>query len=153
MNMAAQTAGQYKDFLRDTSWYKHAGHNDSGEVAYLALGLAGETGEFVDQVKKIVRVCGFNNYNEFRRIMEEPEHTGKLIEELGDVLWYMTRIMDVIGVDAQELMVRNTYKLYNRLVELEKIDPETTPWPFTDPFLSYDIVKERIDHVRVDEEV
>ncbi len=150
MIIAPQTAEQYKQFLRDTAWYKHAGHNDSGEIAYLALGLAGETGEFIDEVKKIVRVCGFNNYNEFRRIMAEPKHAGKLVEELGDTLWYMTRIMDVLNIDMQELMIRNTFKLYARLKE--KPEFKDLEWPFTDPFLSYENVKERID-VRVDKKI
>jgi NTP pyrophosphatase (non-canonical NTP hydrolase) len=150
--MSAQTIHQYKQFLRDTSWYKHAHHDNSGEIAYLALGLAGETGEFVDQVKKIVRESGFDNYFAFQRIMNEPGGRERLIEELGDVLWYMTRIMDVLKIDIQDLMVLNTYKLYTRLLELEKIDPKETPWPFTDPFISYENVKEQLD-VHIDEEV
>ncbi len=148
MNMATQTADQYKQFLRDTSWYKHAGNNDSGEIAYLALGLAGETGEFIDEVKKIVRVCGFNNYNEFRRIMSEPGHMDKLVEELGDTLWYITRIMDVMNIDTQELMIRNTYKLYARLKE--KPEFKDLEWPFTDPLISYENVKEVIEDVHID---
>ncbi|KKN65416.1 hypothetical protein LCGC14_0481360 [marine sediment metagenome] len=148
MIIAPQTAEQYMQFLKDTSWYKHAGHNDSGEIAYLALGLAGETGEFVDQVKKIVRVSGFNNYNEFRRILAESGREELLVEELGDVLWYMTRLMDVLNIDIQELMVRNTYKLYARL--REKPEFKDLEWPFTDPFISYENVKERIDHVCID---
>lgn len=149
---AAQTAMQYEQFLRETCWYKHAGHNNSGELAYLALGLAGETGEFVDRVKKIVRVSGFDNYSEFRRILESEEHKEKLVEELGDVLWYMTRIMDILDIDATELMIRNTYKLFARLKDKpEFLDLE---WPFTDPFISYNNVKEVIEgNVHIDEEV
>ncbi len=150
MIIAPQTAEQYKQFLKDTSWYKHAGHNDSGEIAYLALGLAGETGEFVDQVKKVVRVSGFNNYNKFRRVMAEAGIDERLIEELGDVLWYMTRIMDVLNIDMQELMIRNTFKLYARLKE--KPEFKDLEWPFTDPFLSYENIKERIN-VRVDKTI
>ncbi len=150
--MAAQTAEQYRQFLQDTSWYKHAGHDNSGEIAYLALGLAGETGEFVDQVKKVVRESGFDNYNEFRRIMELDGVKDKLIEELGDVLWYMTRIMDVLKIDIQELMIRNTHKLYGRLKE--KPEFEDLEWPFTDPFISYTAVTEVIaGNVHIDEEV
>ena len=149
--MAAQTAGQYRQFLADTSWYKHAGHDNSGEIAYLALGLAGETGEFVDQVKKVVRESGFDNYNEFRRVMELDGVRDKLIEELGDVLWYMTRIMDVLKVDVHELMIRNTFKLFGRL----KDKPEflELEWPFTDPLISWENVREVIEGVHIDEEV
>ncbi len=150
--MAKQTAEQYRQFLQDTSWYKHAGHDNSGEIAYLALGLAGETGEFVDQVKKVVRVSGFDNYNEFRRVMESDGVKDKLVEELGDVLWYMTRIMDVLKVDIQELMIHNTFKLFARL----KDKPEflELEWPFTDPFISWENVKEVIENnVHIDEEV
>ncbi len=145
------TNGEYEKFLRDTSWYKHANENSSGELAYLALGLAGETGEFIDEIKKIVRVSGFADREAFG--VEMKGRRKKLIAELGDVLWYFTRIMDVLGTDVQELQVRNTYKLYERLIENESLK-EPPEWPFSDPFSNFDAVQEQIqreeDDVHID---
>jgi hypothetical protein len=56
---------------------------------YISLGLAGEAGEFCDQVKKVLRDDG----NVLTLTRQE-----KLWSELGDVLWYM-------GGAARELRV------------------------------------------------
>lgn len=150
---APQTAIEYEKFLRDTSWYKHANENSSGELGYLALGIAGETGEFVDEIKKIVRESGFNDREAFGEIMKRPGVVQKLKDELGDVLWYFTRIMDVLDTDIQELQVRNTYKLYERLIENESLQIPVT-WPFSDPMISFDNVQDTVqkeeDNVRID---
>ena len=50
------TPEEYAAFLEKGKWYAHADKNDSGELAYHALGIAGEGGEYVDMVKKTVRV-------------------------------------------------------------------------------------------------
>lgn len=56
---------------------------------YISLGLAGETGEFCDQVKKVLRDDGN---------VLVPARQEKLWSELGDVLWYM-------GGAARELRI------------------------------------------------
>jgi hypothetical protein len=53
----------------------------AGQV-YTLLGLCGETGELMNQLKKVIRDDG---------AVLTVERLGKLIDELGDVCWYATR--------------------------------------------------------------
>jgi NTP pyrophosphatase (non-canonical NTP hydrolase) len=108
--MSATKQEEYLDFLRTTKWYKHANMNDSGELAYLSLGLAGESGEFTDLTKKICRDYGYSTH-----IADiSPAIRGRLRDELGDVLWYLTQLCDYLGVSLDELMDINMNKLKAR---------------------------------------
>lgn len=101
---------EYIEFLRTTKWYAHAGQNDSGELAYLSLGLAGEAGEFVDLTKKICRDHGYgHDWNEFSEELIE-----KMSHELGDVLWYLTQLADWLGLTLNDVMRLNMDKLQKR---------------------------------------
>lgn len=66
-----------------------------------ALGLAGESGEFVDLVKKVV----------FHK--KEVDFV-KLREELGDALWYVTACARAIGSSLEEVGRENCEKLERR---------------------------------------
>ena len=66
-----------------------------------ALGLAGEVGEYVEKIKKE----RFHN-REFDRNV--------LIEELGDILWYVAVAADYYGVDLSVVASMNTLKLKKR---------------------------------------
>ncbi len=139
---AAQVAEEYRKFLNDTSWYTHTNEHNAPELMYLTLGLAGESGEFTDAVKKIVRVCGSHDDDAFLNMMiDRGGGERKLLDELGDVLWYLTKLADFMDVSLNDLMVRNTYKLYTRLIEKGQFTAETMPWPFKAPSLSYENVQ------------
>ncbi len=153
------TSAEYRKFINDTSWYTHTDEGNAPELMYLTLGLAGESGEFADAVKKIIRITGSNNDEAFKELMLEDGGEAKLIEELGDVLWYVTKLADFIGLSIDDLMHHNTYKLYNRLIELGHISREGTPWPLTDPGMTESEAaaelfnQEVFCNVRVDEKV
>ena len=66
-----------------------------------SMGLAGETGEVVDILKK---------YFWHGRSLDE-EH---ILEELGDVMWYIAEICNALGYDVDEVMERNIEKLKKR---------------------------------------
>lgn len=66
-----------------------------------ALGLAGESGEVADILKK----CNFQGH---------ALDKDKLIEELGDILWYVALAAQALGTDVSEIMVRNIQKLWKR---------------------------------------
>lgn len=69
-----------------------------------ALGLAGETGEVCDKMKKVIR----DHNGEF-----DMRDEGILFE-LGDCLWYVTRIASYFGFSLQEVIDKNHGKLKSR---------------------------------------
>ena len=72
---------------------------------YLTLGLAGESGEVVDKIKKIVR----NNDGVFT-----DEAKLELQKELGDVLWYLSQLCEELGLSLDEVARMNRAKLEDR---------------------------------------
>lgn len=71
------------------------------------LGLAGETGEVVEKIKKHLR----DKDNVFYLTTEELEELGK---ELGDVLWYISAIAEYNGMSLQYIADKNLEKLEDR---------------------------------------
>jgi len=66
--------------------------------AYYALGLAGETGELIELVKKFVyhgRDADFD----------------KVLREAGDVMWYLTRLLSCYGWTVEDAMDNNVEKM------------------------------------------
>ena len=76
------------------------------EVVYPALGLAGESGEVVDKVKKVLR-----DYNGDFTL---PEKRIEIAKELGDVLWYCAAIADDLGYDFDMIAEINLDKIKSR---------------------------------------
>lgn len=70
-----------------------------------ALGLAGEAGETCDKIKKVYR----DKSGVFKA--EEREAIAK---ELGDVLWYVTRLAACLGFGLDEIADMNVKKLADR---------------------------------------
>jgi len=70
------------------------------KISYLALGLNGEAGEVAEKVKKSIR--------DDKELGEETK------DELGDVLWYLTRLADELGYDLSDIADRNLDKLLDR---------------------------------------
>lgn len=66
-----------------------------------ALGLAGESGEVVDLIKKTL-------------FQEHELDVDSLLDEMGDVLWYLTLICDALGVSLEVPMLLNVAKLRKR---------------------------------------
>lgn len=69
-----------------------------------ALGLAGESGEVCDIIKKVI----------FQNHALESLHIAK---ELGDVLWYIAETATAIGYDLDIIMQMNIDKLKKRYPE------------------------------------
>ena len=66
-----------------------------------AMGLNGEAGEVIDLVKKYM----FQGH--------EPDWD-KLIDEAGDVLWYLAELATGLGVSLEDIAMRNVEKLWRR---------------------------------------
>lgn len=75
--------------------------NDHADLITAALGLAGEGGEFADQIKKW--------YGQGHDL--DQAH---LMEELGDALWYIALAAERLGVSLHEIAYQNTEKLRRR---------------------------------------
>jgi len=69
-------------------------------LEYLALGLNGEAGEVAEKVKKHIR--------------DGKELDEDFAKELGDVLWYLTRLVDELDADMSEVAEANLDKLFDR---------------------------------------
>ena len=92
----------YTEFCRTTAIYPGALERNTEELVYLSLGLAGEAGEVANKVKKLLR-DGKDMYS-----------IDAVRQELGDVMWYLTRLADMLGVTLNEVMRLNTWKLQSR---------------------------------------
>lgn len=99
---------RYRDFVDSkvrlgNSNLASSSNDDNGYYTRLnlgALGLAGESGEVVDLLKKVI------HGKELDR--------SKLVDEMGDVLWYFTLICNVTGLSFDEIMKHNMNKLNER---------------------------------------
>jgi len=74
-------------------------------LEYPTLGLAGEAGEVANIVKKVQRDHGGILNDEIR---------GKLKDELGDVLWYISACADELGITLTQIAEYNVEKLAQR---------------------------------------
>ena len=99
--MVTGTEATYMDFTRRTAKYPK-----SREKEYLMIGLMNEAGEVGGAFKKEIR----DNIN----------NKDLIIDEMGDVLWYLTRLCDVYDVKISELMMNNINKLLGRMTPEER---------------------------------
>ena len=92
---------EYQQQAKQTALYPKRLNN----LEYPTLGLAGEAGEVANIVKKIQRDFGGEI---------TPEIRGKLKDELGDVLWYISACADELGLTLEEIAEFNVEKLADR---------------------------------------
>ena len=69
-----------------------------------ALGIAGESGEIVDLIKKVL-------YH------DHELDTDKLCKEIGDLLWYFVLLCETTGLTLEQVMETNVAKLRKRYPE------------------------------------
>ena len=74
---------------------------DQVMIVWNALGLAGEAGEVVDYIKKGI-------------MHQQGLDRGKIVKELGDVLWYIAALCTHLGITMSEVMDGNIAKLKAR---------------------------------------
>ena len=86
----------YMDFTRKTAKYPKR-----REKEYLMIGLMNEAGEVGGAFKKEIR--------------DRVDNTELIIDEMGDVLWYLPRLCDAYDIKISELMVNNIDKLTQRM--------------------------------------
>ncbi len=74
----------------------------SAKIIYPALGLACEAGEVANQVKKIIRDDGGK---------PTDDRKNKIIDKLGDVLWYCAAVASDLEIKLDEVIRANLHKL------------------------------------------
>lgn len=93
---------EYQIKSRKTAKYPDAGNN----FIYPTLGLAGESGEIAEKIKKVLRDSG-------GVVSDEAKDALKL--ELGDVLWYVSQLAAELGLSLENIAEANIEKLYSRM--------------------------------------
>ncbi len=69
------------------------------------MGLDGETGEVVENIKKILRD---------KNKLIDKETRSELSKELGDVLWYLSQLASELNISLDEIAIKNIGKLQSR---------------------------------------
>lgn len=77
----------YVGWTRETAVYPGAGDGSPEGIFYLALGLAGETLEVADKLE------------------HAPADVQGLVDEVGDVAWYLARLCDELAIDVEDKSV------------------------------------------------
>ena len=91
----------YQDKIKVTAKYPN-----TLRVLYPTLGLAGETGEVCEKIKKV--------YRDSNGIFTQDK-IEEITKELGDVLWYIQALCNDLGINMQEVADKNVSKLLSRL--------------------------------------
>jgi NTP pyrophosphatase (non-canonical NTP hydrolase) len=94
--------------LRDYQFLANRTAKDLGfreGLIHAALGVTGESGEFADAVKRVA-------------IYEGVADRANMVEELGDLLWYVAYACEVLGEPLEIVARENIEKLRKRYPEV-----------------------------------
>lgn len=86
MGSVEELAERLRAFAAERDWERfHTPKN-------LAMALAGEAGELLAEFQWLTP-------EESARVMDDPEAGGRVRAEIGDVMIYLTRLADQLGID------------------------------------------------------
>jgi NTP pyrophosphatase (non-canonical NTP hydrolase) len=85
---------EYVKFQKKTS-------KEDWDLNYLAIGLGGEMGEILNEIKKIKRDDGGELTNMRKKNIEK---------EMGDLMWYFVGISNKLNISLEELLKTNMDK-------------------------------------------
>lgn len=92
----------YQKVTGKTAIYPHYGTKNYSAINYCVLGATGEAGELSNTWKKAIRDGDYTAARE------------RLRYELGDVLWYVARLADELGMTLEQVAQCNIDKLKDR---------------------------------------
>jgi NTP pyrophosphatase (non-canonical NTP hydrolase) len=75
------------------------------KIIYPLIGLAGETGEVADKIKKEIRDRDSEFGTDSRR---------EIAKEIGDVMWYLASLANDLGYTLDEIAKMNIEKIQSR---------------------------------------
>lgn len=93
----------YQDFVESMKTFEG---DEKEELSWAVLGLNSEAGEVAGELEKMWRKGEY--------ILSRQD---KILDELGDVLWYIAAICNIYNVDIITLMQANVDKLEKRHAE------------------------------------
>ena len=85
----------YQEWTKTTAVYP-----SDFALMYLLLGLGSEVGEVQGKIKKFIR--------------DDKLDSEAFLLEVGDVFWYLVRLLDEVGVKAEDVLQTNHDKLEAR---------------------------------------
>lgn len=88
------TPDQYLNRLQSMPAFKTA-------LLHYTVGISTEAGELGDTLKRYI-------------FYQQPLDVANIKEELGDLLWYMTRLASALGITLEEILEHNSEKLSKR---------------------------------------
>ena len=71
------------------------------DLLHMTIGINGESGELLDAIKKHV-------------VYEQELDIDNVIEEIGDILFYTQGVINILGLDLEEIIEHNIKKLSKR---------------------------------------
>jgi NTP pyrophosphatase (non-canonical NTP hydrolase) len=92
---------EYQKETRKAAMYPGMGNNYS----FPTIGLAGETGEVAEKIKKIIRDKGG---------VVDDQSRNEVKKELGDVLWYLTQLATELNIELDDVVTCNLEKIESR---------------------------------------
>ena len=99
--MESKLLTKYTEFQQNTS-------QQEWDINYLGLGLGGEIGELLNEIKKIKR-----DDNDILT----PTRKDKIEKEMGDILWYFVGISNLLNIPIEKIFTSNMEKLENKKEE------------------------------------
>lgn len=105
---------EYQDKAGLTAIYPQQGKN----LVYCAVALGGEAGEILNKVKKLMRSYGLSAGVSIEDLIMKPKSRKLLegiIEELGDVFWYLALAAKELNVTLDQVAEANIHKLSQRV--------------------------------------
>jgi NTP pyrophosphatase (non-canonical NTP hydrolase) len=99
------TFEEYQKQAFSTMTQDHAFGDVTPQLMAQFFGLVGESGEIAEKVKKILR--------DKNGLISEEENK-ELLKELGDVLWYVNALAQLLGSNLEEVAAANLEKVLSR---------------------------------------
>lgn len=97
--LGSENLSIYQDFVEESTSKKVPVEMLS---TWAAMGLVAEAGEVVAEFEKGLRKDDFESRRE------------KIMNELGDVMWFAAALCNALDISLEEVMVNNVYKIQAR---------------------------------------
>ncbi len=98
---------EYQRLSKKSAIYPELGVSNGPFVGWIypSLGLAGEAGEVVDNIKKLIRD---------QRLVLDEELRERIKKELGDILWYVSQLASELSLSLDDVAKSNLAKVESR---------------------------------------